>query len=262
VIRRLRHALSALTGIALTLGVTGAAGLHWERLPDLPDRLGVAGAFAGVDHGVLLVAGGANFPGSMPWDGGTKVWHRTVYALAQPDGAWTRVGDLPEPLAYGVALTHPRGLLCLGGSSAGRHHATARILRWHHHRLQLDRLPDLPAPRANAAGALVGGKAFVFGGTSEPGSVTAETSLFILDPEDDPPVWREGPSLPASGRMLATAGVMADTFFVFGGAALHPGPDGLPPKAGLEAAGGSAPGGRCGADTRTGGGPTPVGAGR
>ncbi len=227
-IHRLRHAAVSLAGIALAFGVARAAGLRWEALPPLPDPVGVAGAFSGVDRGVLLVAGGANFPGRMPWEGGEKVWHRTVHVLARPDGKWTRAGDLPEPLAYGVALTHPRGLLCLGGSSADRHHATARFLRWRHERLQLDPLPDLPAPRANATGALVDGKAFVFGGTEAPGSVHAENSLFILDPDADPPAWREGPPLPGPGRMLATAGAMDGGFYVFGGAALHPGPDGKP----------------------------------
>ena len=78
---------------------------NWERLPDLPSKLGLAGAFAGVADGYLLVAGGANFPDQMPWDGGIKKWHDTVYALDKPDGAWSIVGQLPIPLGYGVSVT-------------------------------------------------------------------------------------------------------------------------------------------------------------
>jgi hypothetical protein len=37
-----------------------------------PKALGLAGLVAGVHNGVLIVAGGSNFPGSMPWLGGKK----------------------------------------------------------------------------------------------------------------------------------------------------------------------------------------------
>ena len=48
-----------------------ADGLTWSSLAPLPDEKGVAGAFAGVSggdpqSGVLVVAGGANFPGQPP----------------------------------------------------------------------------------------------------------------------------------------------------------------------------------------------------
>ncbi|MCX6997017.1 MAG: hypothetical protein NTV49_07995, partial [Kiritimatiellaeota bacterium] len=62
--------------------------LTWSALPDLPEALGVAGPFAGVSGGALLVAGGANFPNGMPWAGGRKVWHDAVYVLPAPAGAW------------------------------------------------------------------------------------------------------------------------------------------------------------------------------
>ena len=39
---------------------------QWERLPSIPNTVGVASPFAGVSHGVLLVAGGANFPDKKP----------------------------------------------------------------------------------------------------------------------------------------------------------------------------------------------------
>ena len=62
--------------------------LRWEQLPPLPDTLGVAAPFAGVSGGALLVAGGAHFPGKMPWGGGTKAWLDRVWRLDAPDGAW------------------------------------------------------------------------------------------------------------------------------------------------------------------------------
>ena len=97
--------------------------LIWSQLPPLPDALGVAGPFAGVSGGVLLVGGGANFPGKMPWEGGKKVWHDEVYALVDAKSSWKLVGKLPHPLAYGVSITTPAGVVCIGGSDADRHYS-------------------------------------------------------------------------------------------------------------------------------------------
>src|SRR5690554_4213129 len=60
----------------------------WEELPAIPDAAGLAGAFSGVSNGALLIAGGANFPGGMPWEGGAKAWHDEIYVLDSPEGAW------------------------------------------------------------------------------------------------------------------------------------------------------------------------------
>ena len=74
------------------------SGIAWSQLQPLPDSRGVAAPFSGVSNGALLVAGGANFPEKMPWDGDTKVWHDGVYALESPSGSWELVGRLPGPL--------------------------------------------------------------------------------------------------------------------------------------------------------------------
>lgn len=52
----------------------------------------MAGPFVGTHNGALLVAGGANFPGKLPWEGGTKVWHDTIFALEKTDSAWKVAG--------------------------------------------------------------------------------------------------------------------------------------------------------------------------
>ena len=55
--------------------------IRWSELDPIPDQHGLAGMFAGVSHGVLIAAGGANFPDAPPWQNGTKVWHDTIFAL-------------------------------------------------------------------------------------------------------------------------------------------------------------------------------------
>ena len=85
---------------------------EWKQLPSLPGPVGIAAPFAGVSHGSMIVAGGANFPDKMPWEGGRKVWHDEAWILEKPDGKWRSAGKLPRPLAYGVSF------LCGTGCSA------------------------------------------------------------------------------------------------------------------------------------------------
>lgn len=145
--------LSPVSLVAWTvLNVLTAFGdaAEWTSLPPLPDPLGVAGAFSGVSDGALLVAGGANFPEGLPWDGGRKAWHDTVHVLTDPEGTWQTAGTLPRPLAYGVSFTTDAGILCLGGSDATEHYAEVFRLSWEDGRLQTEILPPLPRPLANA----------------------------------------------------------------------------------------------------------------
>mgnify|MGYP000086895198 CR=1 FL=1 len=102
--------------------LTASAALAGEqkRLTRLPNTEGFAGSFAGVSHGRLIVAGGANFPDKKPWEGGKKKWYDTIYMLDQPDGKWKIAGKLPRPLGYGVCVTHRESVICVGGSDADR----------------------------------------------------------------------------------------------------------------------------------------------
>ena len=64
----------------------------------------------------LLVLGGANFPDKYPWEGGVKTWWSTLYSYDLHMDKWTVYDDfLNSPLAYGVSICLPEGLLCIGG---------------------------------------------------------------------------------------------------------------------------------------------------
>jgi len=106
--------------IALSLIVLspGDQPFVWTRLPSLSDTLGVASAFAGISGNHLLVVGGANFPDTPPWAGGTKTWHDTVYGLNLDHNKWAIVGKLPRPIAYGISLPQNDSVICIGGSDA------------------------------------------------------------------------------------------------------------------------------------------------
>jgi N-acetylneuraminate epimerase len=200
--------------------------VDWHCLPDLPDKIGVAGAFAGVSDGCLLVAGGANFLDKMPWDGGTKTWHDTVYILDKPDGSWREVGALPRPLGYGVSVTTSSGVVCVGGSDFLRHYGEAFRLSWTDGKLTTTILPPLPTAIANHCGAFVAGTLYVVGGSEKPGELECVNRAFALDGDDKDAAWREIQPLPGSPRFLSAAAAHNGSLFVMGGASLDSCPDG------------------------------------
>lgn len=202
--------------------------LHLISLPPLPDPEGFAGGYLGVSGDHLLFAGGANFPGKKPWEGGSKVWSAKVFALPlsalQKDGsenAWRQVGELPDPLGYGVSATRHDELILAGGSSADGHTAQVIALRFVAGELQQRSLPPLPQPLANHCGTLIGSTLYVFGGQTTP-TALAISGGWKLCLADSNPRWVPLPAFPAPPRILAAAAAVQDQLWIAGGAALTP----------------------------------------
>jgi N-acetylneuraminate epimerase len=106
--------------------------LHWDELSLMPAapgetaQEGIAGSFAGYSDGVLLAAGGANFPGAwkqfiggqlFAHKGLSKTWRADIYADIK--GKWTVVGKLPAPMGYGSYVQLDDGVLVIGGELQG-----------------------------------------------------------------------------------------------------------------------------------------------
>ena len=215
-----RASTSVIVTFAALLGA--AEPPVWKQLPPLPDPLGVAAPFAGVADGALLVAGGANFPNGLPWNGGKKVWHDQVWLLDRPDGTWRVAGKLPRSLAYGVSVTTPEGVVCVGGSDAERHYAATFLLTWKSGKLVIETLASLPLPLANAGGALAGKTIYVAGGARQPGEQAASSRVFAMSLAAKRPRWREIQPMPGKARILPIAAAHNGAFFIFGGVALEP----------------------------------------
>ena len=203
---------------------------HWDQLPALPDRHGVAGAFAGVSGDALIVAGGANFPEKMPWDGGTKAYHDAIFVLTAPDGAWRTGFRLPRPLAYGVSVSTTRGLVCVGGCDATRCYNDAFLIKWNGSEIAIDNLPSLPRPLVNACGAVIGDTIYVAGGEEAPGATAASNRFWALDLGDPSPRWRELATWPGPPRSLAFGGVLGGRFVLIGGVELSADASGRPAR--------------------------------
>jgi N-acetylneuraminate epimerase len=215
--------------LSLLLPLLSAAA-DWQSLPPLPDAEGFAGVFAGVSEGALLVAGGANFPDAPPWRGGTKTWYDSVFALADPEGDWQRLGRLPRPNGYGVSVTTKDGVICAGGGDADGHFREVFRLRKQGDRLQIDPLPSLPRPCALMAGAVLDGTLYLAGGIERPDATAALAVLWSLDLADPATGWRELSPCPGPARILAVMGSHDGVLHLFSGAALKPGPDGKPER--------------------------------
>ena len=57
----------------------------------------------GTGNDWLVLAGGTNFPDSVPWKGGTKQWHKTAYIkqAGSADQEWIVLPNtLPHPLVW------------------------------------------------------------------------------------------------------------------------------------------------------------------
>lgn len=202
----------------------------WEKLEPLPDALGLAGCFAGASGGALLVAGGANFPGKMPWEGGTKVWRNRGFVLEHPAGSWKQAFNLPFPLGYGVSVTTKEGVLCIGGSTPEKHVTNAFMLRWTGETVNVRDMPPLPCPLANGCGALVGDAVYVAGGTDSPEATRASPLFLRLDLNHVDQGWQALTSWPGRPRMLAMAATVGGILYIVGGADLHPDAAGKPAR--------------------------------
>lgn len=187
-----------------------------NQLPDLPEKEGVAGAFAGVSHGTLLLAGGANFPDRKPWEGGTKIWHDTVYVLENKTNHWKVAGRLPQALAYGVSTTYGDGVLMVGGADAMRHYAQARMMIWKDGKLITKELPALPEDLAYGCGTVIGTKLYLSGGQKVPDTMPV-TSLYRIDLGSKEPKWETLKDCPGPGRMLAAAASHGESLIIAGG---------------------------------------------
>lgn len=200
----------------------------WTQLPPLPDAKGLGGLYAGASGEALLVAGGTNFPDKMPWEKGTKFWYDSIYALLPGEASWRTVGSLPGLRAYGASIETDRGLICAGGADAQMHYDEVYLLQWHAGAVTVNTLPPLPIPSAYLCGARLGSVVYLAGGVDNPFPTSTLRTFWALDLAAPEPRWQELEPWPGPGRILATAGVQAGAFYLFGGADIEVDASGRP----------------------------------
>jgi N-acetylneuraminic acid mutarotase len=176
----------------------------------------MAGLIAGTHAGMLIAAGGANFPGKMPWDGGKKVYYDEIFVLGAQEKAWRAVGRLPTPRAYAAVVSLPDGVLVLGGENAEKIFDDALLLRWNGHSVEVGTAPRLPAPRTNASAVLHAGAVFLAGGYA-PGNVRPSTRDFWRRDLAGAATWQTLPTWPGPARAQAVMAAAGDAVYLISG---------------------------------------------
>jgi len=202
--------------LVLNFTLTAQVELTPNPLPDLPDKEGFAGMFAGVSGSALFCMGGANFPGKRPWEGGTKKWYSNIYKLER-SGEWKKLPDtLPTPLAYGVSVSVNNKIYLVGGNSDNVHTDKVICLSWNGDTLLTEKFPSLPFPLANMTGAAVGNLIIVAGGSSTPTGPVFKRCIGI-DITAPAKGWFELPAWPGPGRSYPVCAVTQGKFYLFSG---------------------------------------------
>lgn len=130
---------------------------------------GVSAPFAGIIGNHLVVAGGCNFPDLPAAEGGAKKFYSHIYSIENPLDTlskWKIVGELPYEVAYGVGISVPEGLICIGGTDGRQSFGNVYLLSGSGDRVEIKELPSLPIPLDNMAGGFGGGYVYVAAGQS------------------------------------------------------------------------------------------------
>ena len=212
-----RNLLFSLIVVLLTSSAV-AVELEWQELPPLPNPDGVAGPFVGTHGDMLIVAGGANFPGKPLWET-DKVWHDTIYVLEKNGDnlAWKQGGTLPAPIAYGAAVSLPEGVLCMGGNNSNEIFDKVFLMQWDQKMQQVIHVdfPDLPEPCVYGSAALLDNTVYLTGGQREAGLESATNNLWALDlskKEEADFGWQVLDPIPGLPRAFHIAAVQHDGF--------------------------------------------------
>lgn len=173
---------------------------------------GLSGHFAGVVEDKIIVAGGCNFPNVPAADGGEKVFYDVVYLLDDPlssNESWRAIGKLPKPMAYGVSISIPQGLICLGGSDGKSSLNDVYLIRLQDQELQITPLPSLPLALDNMAGCLSENTIYIAGGQcngSGSNRVFKSSVKALLKGES----WKELPSFSGEPRLQPCLAVQSN----------------------------------------------------
>ena len=147
---------NVLLAIAATVASTAFATpveVDWKAGETAPAK--VARPFAGfIADGSFIVAGGSNFID------GKKVYSKDIF-VRNHNGNWTKVGELPRPVAEGVCCETPKGIFCAGGTDGQAKFADAFLLNVENGAVRVSSLPSLPEPLSMGAAAADGEKVYV-----------------------------------------------------------------------------------------------------
>ncbi|MEJ7826768.1 MAG: kelch repeat-containing protein [Segetibacter sp.] len=188
--------------------------INWKVASTLPvptgadKQPGLAGAWAGVHNHVLIVAGGANFPDTMPWLGGKKKYYTNVYVFTKNvDGNVITVNKtfhLPFPVAYGASCSTSEGIVCAGGENENGISNKVLLMQWNAATTEVvfKTLPDLPVAVTNTSITVNDNMVYLAGGEVTAGVSNQFLSLNVNNTSSG---WKQLPALPKAVSHAAIA---------------------------------------------------------
>jgi N-acetylneuraminic acid mutarotase len=207
--------------------------LHWQLAGQLPSETvgdertaqeykGVAGAVIGWHNNMLMVAGGANFPEALPWEGGKKKYHNQIHLFEKKENQFVSLAThdkLSIPVAYAANCITKYGIAAVGGENETGLLADAFLFKLapEGKTVLIEKLPSLPVPTTSASAVAIDDFIFVIGGETVKGT-TAE--CWKLDLTNLVAGWKKIKALPTA-LSFAYAGVYEvennSTIVVLGG---------------------------------------------
>jgi N-acetylneuraminate epimerase len=178
--------------------------MQWKIAAQLPatngqaNALGFAGPVAGIHENRLIVAGGANFPDSMPWLGGKKKYYDDVYVYIREDkkiALHPGIFKLPSTIAYPANCSTPKGIVYAGGENEKGISNKVILLQWDAVTkiIITKTLPDLPIAVTNAAATVHNNIVYIAGGET---ATAASDRFYSLDIDNNEAGWKELPAIP------------------------------------------------------------------
>ena len=136
--------------------------IEWKTIAELPPfnnqskSIGVAGPIVGVINNKLIVAGGANFPDKMPWQGGKKAYYNNIVIFKKEKGQVlqeTIAPSLVSNIAYAANCSTPFGIVFAGGENELGLSDKVYLLKWDEasNNVLQTKLPDLPVKTTNGS---------------------------------------------------------------------------------------------------------------
>lgn len=143
--------------------------INWTKLSTegLQENLskGVSASYAALLNGNLIVAGGANFPGKLGFEGGSKAFYNEVLIYEKSTAEWKVINNLPSAIAYGVSVPLSDGALWIGGNNDEKSFDTTYYVSITSKNVVVIKpFVSLPVTMDNFSGCSIGDMVFVAGG--------------------------------------------------------------------------------------------------
>ena len=206
---------------------------QWENIATLKNSdgsnsIGVAGPISALDDQALLIAGGANFPDKMPWEGGKKHYSDEIHVLQKIGSKYVWNANiktkLPTAIAYCGNTSTPKGIVYAGGENDNGLSKKAFLINFSSksNQVEISNLPELPNPLTNIFLVSIANVVYAIGGD---GPLTSSNAFLSLDLDHLEKGWVNLSDLPmalANSAVVVQNGQKGPNIYVIGGRSKDP----------------------------------------